>query len=464
MHSKTPGHPEVGITPGVETTTGPLGQGLANAVGMALAEKLLAAEFNRPGHTLVDHRTYAFVGDGCLMEGISHEACSLAGTLRLSKLVALYDDNGISIDGDVEGWFTDDTPARFRAYGWHVVGPVDGHDSEAVDRALAAARAQGDDPAGKPTLIVCRTVIGQGAPTKAGGHDVHGSPLGTTELAALRTALGWTWAPFEVPEHLRAAWDGRERGAALQADWAGRWAAYRTEHPALAAEFQRRMAGDLPANFDANVTLALERLAGSAGAVATRKASQLALDALAPALPELFGGSADLTGVEPDQFQGLHLGRSRPPGQPPELGRARIRHGRGAQRHGAARRFHPLRRHLPDLQRLQPQRHPHGGADEAARDPRLHARQHRPGRRRADPPERGTCAVVAADPSPGRLAPGGYAGNGRRLGRVAAPARRPQRAGAVAPGRAGGGAAGRAWRRRSPAAATCWPTRPARVP
>jgi transketolase len=313
LHSKTPGHPEVGITPGVETTTGPLGQGLANAVGMALAEKLLAAEFNRPGHTLVGHRTYAFVGDGCLMEGISHEACSLAGTLRLSKLVVLYDDNGISIDGHVEGWFTDDTPARFRAYGWHVVGPVDGHDSDAVDRALAAARAQGDDPAGKPTLIVCRTVIGQGAPTKAGGHDVHGSPLGTTELAALRTSLGWTWAPFEVPEHLRAAWDGRERGAALQADWARRWAAYRAEHPVLAADFQRRMAGDLPANFDADVARALERLAGSAGAVATRKASQLALDALAPALPELFGGSADLTGSNLTNFKGCTLaGRDRP--------------------------------------------------------------------------------------------------------------------------------------------------------
>ncbi len=313
LHSKTPGHPEVGITPGVETTTGPLGQGLANAVGMALAEKLLAAEFNRPGHGVVDHCTYVFLGDGCLMEGISHEVCSLAGTLRLSKLVALYDDNGISIDGHVEGWFTDDTPARFRAYGWHVVGPIDGHDSAAVDAALASARAQGDTADGKPTLIVCRTVIGQGAPTKAGGHDVHGAPLGATELAGLREALGWTWAPFEVPDHLRAAWDVRERGAALQSGWAGRFAAYRAEHPALAAEFQRRMAGDLPAGFDANVAQALAALTEKASAVATRKASQLALDALAPTLPELFGGSADLTGSNLTNFKGCTVaGRDKP--------------------------------------------------------------------------------------------------------------------------------------------------------
>ena len=313
LHSKTPGHPEVDVTPGVETTTGPLGQGLTNAVGMALAEKLLAHEFNRPGHAVVDHHTYVFLGDGCLMEGISHEVCSLAGTLRLSKLVALYDDNGISIDGHVEGWFTDDTPARFRAYGWHVVGPIDGHDSAAVDAALASARAQGDTADGKPTLIVCRTVIGQGAPTKAGGHDVHGAPLGATELAGLREALGWTWAPFEVPDHLRAAWDVRERGAALQSGWAGRFAAYRAEHPALAAEFQRRMAGDLPAGFDANVAQALAALTEKASAVATRKASQLALDALAPTLPELFGGSADLTGSNLTNFKGCTVaGRDKP--------------------------------------------------------------------------------------------------------------------------------------------------------
>jgi len=313
LHSRTPGHPEVGVTPGVETTTGPLGQGLANAVGMALAEKLLAAEFNRPGHDVVDHRSYVFLGDGCLMEGISHEVCSLAGTLRLSKLVALYDDNGISIDGDVSGWFTDDTPARFRAYGWHVIGPIDGHDSDAVDRALVEARAQGDDAAGKPTLIVCRTVIGHGAPTKAGGHDVHGSPLGATEVAALRAALGWTWAPFEVPEHLRAVWDGHERGTALQTDWARRLTAYRNEYPVLAAELERRIAGDLPAGFDGQLAQALAALASQAGPVATRKASQLALDALAPALPELFGGSADLTGSNLTNFKGCNIaGRDRP--------------------------------------------------------------------------------------------------------------------------------------------------------
>ncbi len=314
LHSKTPGHPEVGVTPGVETTTGPLGQGLANAVGMALAEKLLAAEFNRPGHTVVDHRTWVFLGDGCLMEGISHEACSLAGTLRLSKLVALYDDNGISIDGHVEGWFTDDTPARFRAYGWNVVGPIDGHDSAALERALVKARAQGDAPDGKPTLVVCRTTIGKGAPTKAGGHDVHGAPLGATEIAALREAIGWTWAPFEVPDAMRAQWDQRERGRALHAEWDGRFAAYEAAFPEAAAEFTRRMAGDLPAGFDATVGEAIAKLAAGAGTVATRKASQLVLDAIAPALPGLFGGSADLTGSNLTDWKGCKVARRDEPG------------------------------------------------------------------------------------------------------------------------------------------------------
>ncbi len=314
LHSKTPGHPEVGVTPGVETTTGPLGQGLANAVGMALAEKLLAAEFNRPGHTIVDHHTWVFLGDGCLMEGISHEACSLAGTLRLAKLVALYDDNGISIDGDVEGWFTDDTPARFRAYGWNVIGPIDGHDSAAIERALVKARAQGEAADGKPTLVVCRTTIGKGAPTKAGGHDVHGAPLGAAEIAKLREALGWTWAPFEVPEHLRAVWDQRARGAALQADWAVRMAAYRAAFPALAAEFDRRMVGALPAGFDATAREALAKLAANAGNVATRKASQLVLDALAPQLPGLFGGSADLTASNLTDWKGCTIARRDQPG------------------------------------------------------------------------------------------------------------------------------------------------------
>jgi len=312
LHSKTAGHPEVGITPGVETTTGPLGQGLANAVGMALAEKLLAAEFNRPGHTLVDHRTWVFHGDGCLMEGISHEACSLAGTLRLSKLVALYDDNGISIDGHVDGWFTDDTPARFRAYGWHVIGPVDGHDAAALDAAMAEARAQGDAADGKPTLIVCKTTIGKGSPNKAGGHDVHGAPLGAAEVAAMRQALDWPWGPFEVPDELRAAWDQRERGAAAHADWNQRLAAYRAEYPAQAAEFERRMAGVLPDGYAERAAEAVAKLAASAGTVATRKASQLALDALAPLLPEIFGGSADLTGSNLTNFKGCVVaGRDR---------------------------------------------------------------------------------------------------------------------------------------------------------
>jgi transketolase len=313
LHSRTPGHPETGLTPGVETTTGPLGQGLANAVGMALAEKLLAAELNRPGHAVVDHRTYVFVGDGCLMEGISHEACSLAGTLRLSKLIALYDDNGISIDGHVEGWFTDDTPARFRAYGWNVIGPVDGHDEAAVDRALVQARAESERADGRPTLIVCRTVIGKGAPNKAGGHDVHGSPLGAAEVAAVRAALGWQAGPFEVPSELREGWDGRARGAALHRDWTARFAAYRAAHPTLAAEFERRMRGELPAAFDTRLSEVLLGLAGSAGTVATRKASQLALDAIAPLLPELFGGSADLTWSNLTSFKGsVAAGRDRP--------------------------------------------------------------------------------------------------------------------------------------------------------
>ena len=313
LHSRTPGHPEVGITPGVETTTGPLGQGLANAVGMALAEKLLAAQFNRPGHSVVDHRTYVFLGDGCLMEGISHEACSLAGTLRLSKLVALYDDNGISIDGDVKGWFTDDTAARFRAYGWHVIGAIDGHDGRAVDAALREARGQSSLDDGKPTLIICRTTIGRGAPTKAGGHDVHGAPLGTAEVAAFKSAIGWTAAPFDVPDGLRAAWDCRERGASAQAEWQVRMTAYRAAHPDVAGELLRRLAGEFPEAFDLHLASTFETLAASAGAVATRKASQLALDALAPALPEFFGGSADLTGSNLTNFKGCTLaGRDKP--------------------------------------------------------------------------------------------------------------------------------------------------------
>ena len=313
LHSKTPGHPEVGITPGVETTTGPLGQGLANAVGMALAEKLLAAEFNRDGHTVVDHFSYVFVGDGCLMEGISHEVCSLAGTLRLSKLVALYDDNGISIDGHVEGWFSDDTPQRFAAYGWHVVAGVDGHDPVAVDAALRAAQAQARRADGRPTLICCKTVIGQGSPSKAGTHEVHGAPLGAAETQATRDALGWTSAPFELADEVRQQWDARESGQAAERDWQRRFEAYRVAFPHQAAEFERRMAGDLPADWADRLPALFESMAAVDQPVATRKASQMALDALAPLLPEFFGGSADLTGSNLTNFKScVKAGRDQP--------------------------------------------------------------------------------------------------------------------------------------------------------
>jgi transketolase len=304
LHSKTAGHPEVGLTPGVETTTGPLGQGLANAVGMALTEKLLATEFNREGHAIVDHFTYTFLGDGCMMEGISHEVCSLAGTLRLSKLVALYDDNGISIDGHVEGWFTDDTPARFAAYGWNVIANVDGHDPAAVDAAIRAAREQGLGPRGKPTLICCKTVIGQGSPNKAGTHDVHGAALGAAEVAATRGALGWTAAPFEVPADVAVAWHAVARGQAAQAQWRQRFEAYRTQYPAQADEFERRMKGDLRADYATQLPALLQAIAAKSEPIATRKASQNALDALAPLLPEFFGGSADLTGSNLTNFKG----------------------------------------------------------------------------------------------------------------------------------------------------------------
>jgi transketolase len=292
LHSKTPGHPEYGETPGVETTTGPLGQGLANAVGMALAEKVLAAQFNRPGHAVVDHHTYVFLGDGCLMEGISHEACSLAGTLGLGKLMAFYDDNGISIDGEVEGWFTDDTPGRFEAYGWQVIADVDGHDADAIEAAVARAR---QDTA-RPTLICCKTIIGFGAPTKQGKEICHGSPLGDAEIAAARVALGWTAPPFEIPAPIRAQWDARPRGAAAEAAWNQRFAAYRTAYPELAAELERRWRGELPAAF-APAAEAYIRLCQEKGeSPATRKASQNCLDAYGPLLPELIGGSADLAG------------------------------------------------------------------------------------------------------------------------------------------------------------------------
>lgn len=292
LHSRTPGHPEYGYTPGVETTTGPLGQGLANAVGMALAEKVLAAQFNRDGFDIVDHYTYTFLGDGCMMEGISHEVCSLAGTLGLGKLVAFYDDNGISIDGEVEGWFTDDTPARFEAYGWHVIPAVDGHNSAEIARAIEAARAETD----KPTLICCKTIIGKGSPNKQGKEESHGAALGDAEIALTREALGWPHAPFEIPEEIYDDWNAQDKGKALEAAWDETFEAYATKYPELAAEFGRRAAGDLPADFAAKANAYIAQCQAESKDVATRKASQLCLDAYGAMLPELLGGSADLAG------------------------------------------------------------------------------------------------------------------------------------------------------------------------
>ncbi|WP_428718745.1 transketolase [Undibacterium curvum] len=291
LHSKTAGHPEVHITPGVETTTGPLGQGITNAVGMALAEKLLAAEFNQDGLPVIDHHTYVFMGDGCLMEGISHEACSLAGTLQLNKLIAFWDDNGISIDGHVEGWFTDDTPKRFEAYGWNVIRAVDGHDAKAVDAAITAAKTSD-----KPTLICCKTVIGKGSPNMEGTHNVHGAALGEKEVAAVRAHLGWNHAPFEIPAEVYSAWDAKAEGATNEAAWNTLFATYSAQFPQKAAELTRRMKGDLPANFDEVVANAIAACVEKKENIATRKASQNAIQAFAPSLPEFLGGSADLTG------------------------------------------------------------------------------------------------------------------------------------------------------------------------
>ncbi|MDP9882481.1 transketolase [Variovorax boronicumulans] len=310
LHSKTPGHPEAGLTPGVETTTGPLGQGLTNAVGMALAEKLLGDEFNRAGHRIVDHRTYAFLGDGCLMEGISHEACSLAGVWRLNKLIALYDDNGISIDGAVAGWFRDDTAQRFAAYGWNVIGPIDGHDTAAVDRAIGQAKSSID----RPTLIVCRTTIGRGSPARAGTARSHGEPLGAEEIAATRKTIGWEAGAFEIPDGVRAQWHAIERGAAREAVWNRAFAAYRAQHPELAAEFERRVAGSLPVDFRETAAALMARASQASDAVATRKSSQQVLAALAPAVPELLGGSADLTGSNLTDFPGCGAVRGGQPG------------------------------------------------------------------------------------------------------------------------------------------------------
>ncbi|MDY7218393.1 transketolase [Denitrificimonas sp. JX-1] len=291
LHSRTPGHPEYGYTAGVETTTGPLGQGLANAVGFALAEKVLGAQFNRPGHEIVDHQTYVFLGDGCLMEGISHEVCSLAGTLGLNKLTAFYDDNGISIDGQVQGWFSDDTPRRFEAYGWHVIRNVDGHNPDEIEVALEAARESD-----KPTLICCKTVIGFGSPNRAGKETSHGAPLGDDEIALTRAELNWPHAPFEIPTDIYAEWNAEEAGAKAEAEWDARFAAYAAEFPELAAEFKRRMAGDLPAEFAEKSAQYIAEVAAKGESIASRKASQNSLNAYGPLLPELLGGSADLAG------------------------------------------------------------------------------------------------------------------------------------------------------------------------
>ncbi|MGY0218528.1 transketolase [Endozoicomonadaceae bacterium StTr2] len=292
LHSKTAGHPEYGYAPGVETTTGPLGQGIANAVGMATAEKVLAAQFNRPGHDIVDHNTYVFLGDGCMMEGISHEVCSLAGTLGLGKLIAFYDDNGISIDGEVEGWFTDDTPKRFESYGWEVIPGVDGHNPEQIKAAIEQARANTD----KPTLICCKTIIGFGSPNKEGKEACHGAPLGDDEIQLTRERLGWTHGPFEIPESIAASWNAREKGAAAEADWSEKFSAYKEAHPELASELERRVKGDLPENFAEEAQAYIQKLQEEGATVASRKASQNTLNAFGPLLPEFLGGSADLAG------------------------------------------------------------------------------------------------------------------------------------------------------------------------
>lgn len=292
LHSKTPGHPEYGYTPGVETTTGPLGQGIANAVGFAIAEKVLGAQFNREGHQIVDHNTYVFLGDGCMMEGISHEVCSLAGTLGLGKLIAFYDDNGISIDGEVEGWFTDDTPKRFEAYGWQVIRNVDGHDAEEIKMAIETARKTTD----QPTLICCKTTIGFGSPNKQGKEECHGAPLGNDEIALTRAALGWNHGPFEIPADIYAEWDAKEAGAAAEAAWNEKFAAYAAAHPELASEFKRRIAGELPGDFAEKASAYIQEVAAKGETIASRKASQNALNAFGPLLPEFLGGSADLAG------------------------------------------------------------------------------------------------------------------------------------------------------------------------
>ena len=379
LHSKTPGHPEYGYTPGVETTGGPLGQGITNAVGMAMAEKLLAAEFNKPGHEIVNHHTYVFMGDGCMMEGISHEACALAGTWGLGKLMAFWDDNNVSIDGHVDGWFTDDTPKRFEAYGWHVVS-VNGHDPEAVDAAINAGKKVTD----KPTLICCRTIIGMGSPNKADTHDVHGAALGDAEVAATREYIGWKYPPFEIPKHVYEAWDARTKGAGLEKLWNNKFAEYKAAFPKEAAEFERRIKGDLPANWKAHAADVLVKTNEKAETIATRKASQNAINALAPVLPEFLGGSADLTGSNLTNWDRLQASAWQGHRQLHQLRCARVWHVTYHERHGPAWRLPAVRRHLFDVLRICAQCVAYVGIDEAARDLRVHPRFHRSGRRRPD--------------------------------------------------------------------------------
>ena len=369
LHSMTPGHPERGYAPGVETTTGPLGQGLANAVGMAIAERSLAAHFNRPGHDVVDHDTYVFVGDGCLMEGISHEVCSLAGTLGLGKLIAVYDDNGISIDGPVGGWFTDATPERFRAYGWQVIDGIDGHDSDAVEAGLKAARAE----SGKPSLLCCKTIIGWGAPNKQGTAGAHGAALGDEEVALAREALDWPHPAFVVPDEIYAGWNACERGQQLEQEWRDRLQAYRGEYPELAVEFERRASGALPAEWAEDSQTFVSAVATEGPSIASRKASQNALESFAPRLPELIGGSADLTGSNLTLWSGSTV---QSPGAKDgnyiyfgvrEFGMSAIVNGLAL--HGG---FIPVRRDLPDVLGVRAQCPAHGGVDEAALPVRIH--------------------------------------------------------------------------------------------
>jgi transketolase len=413
MHSKTPGHPEVGITPGVETTTGPLGQGITNAVGLALAEKLLASEFNRDGHAIVDHRTYTFLGDGCLMEGISHEACALAGAWKLNKLIALYDDNGISIDGQVAPWFIDDTAQRFAAYGWNVIGPVDGHDADAVAAAIASARSSAD----KPSLVICKTAIGKGSPNRANTAKAHGEPLGAEEIKLTREALGWSAEPFVIPADVAAAWNAQAAGAAAEAAWDERFAAYTAAFPELAAEFTRRMAGALPTDF---AEIAVEVVAGAhekAETVASRKASQIALETFTAALPELLGGSADLTGSNLTNTKSTPNLRFDAAGAvvKNEAGQGGRHINYGVREFGMAAIMNGVALHGGYI--------PYGGTFltfsdysrnairmaalmKLPRRPRFHPRLHRAGRGRPDPPVRRARRQPAPDPRAGCLAPG----------------------------------------------------------